>query len=811
MIRWECVPALKFALILTAGIITGSLIYVNLLATISVLVIISICILIIRNKTYFDLTKFLLICLLIFLLGLLKSNIDFFITPDDSIKNIQSTQSKTNSKLIGVISEIPDQDPARIRFMLSAEILIKGRDTIHVSGDVIAEVRKNMFIKEKVMPPRLNAGDRIILKGKLSDPGSVRNPGEFDYKKYLELHNVYKIFYATGFENAEVISSENLNFFYQHIIIPAKLFSLSNIDKYQTGDEASFLKGLVTGERSDISQEMKTAFVNAGVMHLIAVSGLNVAYIIISLTLLLSLLRINLIPRTIIIVIFLIFYCFFTGSTASILRASIMGILVLTAFCIERRVNFFKSIGAASLLILIYDSKQLFDPGFILSFSATISMVIIFTKFDEHILSKLRDWNSRGKKITLAVTVLLFTSLSAQIGTVPITIAYFGKLSVISIIANIVAVPLANLSLALGFFQIITATFSEYTSSVISEVNNILLAFQIGFIKWSASLEYSYVNIPKINFLSMTGYYAVVIILLTIRNTRQIFSRAAIGVLTLLCVLVFNIDKENRLRVTFIDVGQGDCAVIQTPDDKVILVDCGRMSNNFESGERTIAPFLRSNGITHIDMIILTHLHNDHTGGVNYLLENFTVGTLITSGQKIVSPLTDRMDSIVQIKGIPEKVIRAGDLIDAMENLRMYFLFPTGKFVNENGYTIDNNLNNGSVAFILKYRELEIFFGGDIEEEGEKFLTETYADFLKTDVLKVSHHGSITSTSIPFIIKNKPAYAVISCGMFNKFNHPSSIVLNRMKNTGTTIYRTDLEAAVVMESDGKEIEFVDWK
>jgi competence protein ComEC len=303
----------------------------------------------------------------------------------------------------------------------------------------------------------------------------------------------------------------------------------------------------------------------------------------------------------------------------------------------------------------------------------------------------------------------------------------------------------------------------------------------------------------------------VTVLIVTIKDESKIAFRFVLSILLILSVLLINFDFKKELRVTFIDVGQGDCALIQTPDDKIILVDCGIVTFNYNSGERTIAPYLRRNGIDKIDLIIITHLHNDHIGGINYLLDNFKIGKVLESGQIHKSSFIYTMDSLILSKKIPREIVRAGDMIDVLDNIRLYFLFPDNKFVNVSGQTFENNLNNGSVAFILKYRDNKFFFTGDIEKEGERFLYEKYSDFLRADVLKVAHHGSITSSTIPFIMKNKPAISVISCGMFNKFNHPSDIVLGRLKGLGSQIYRTDLKGAVILEGDGSNIKVVEWK
>jgi len=748
---------------------------------------------------------------LIILFGILKSNLDFFIIPDNSIKYFPDTERKSSIELVGIIKDFPDYDSNKIRFVLESEELISTEEKLLVSGDLSVTLREDIFSKSENLQPILNVGDRIVLKGKLLKPPSRRNPGEFDYKKYLELHDIHKTFLVSGYKNVKVIESANYGFIYQKIIFPAKAFALKNIDIHQKDDEAAYLKGLVTGDRNDISSETKEAFINTGVMHLIAVSGLNVAYIIIFVTLFLSLFRIPLASKTILTILILIFYSLFTGSPASIVRATIMGILILLSFLFERKLNFYNTIGIAAIIILIYDSKQLFDAGFILSFSAVLTMAFIFNSFEKVFMNKIIKWNIKGRKIILGLATLLFTTLAAQIGTLPITVNYFGKISIISLLANIVVVPFANLSLAIGFLQILVGLFSDFLSSVISETNNVILYLQLYFIKWCASLRFAYLNVPDFSLLNVSVYYIVMVLFVTIKSKREIAFRFILSFIILLSVLLINADFNKNLRVTFIDVGQGDCALIQTPNDKTILVDCGIITFNYNSGERTIAPYMRRNGIHQIDLLIISHLHNDHIGGINYLIENFKVGKILESGQSSESSLISKMNSLILIKKIPRETVRAGDLIDVLDNIRLYFLFPDNKFVNDDGRTLDNNLNNGSVVFLLKYRDNTFFFTGDIEKEGERFLTEKFSGFLRTDVLKVAHHGSITSSTIPFVLKNMPGISVISCGMFNKFNHPSDIILRRLKGLGSRIYRTDLHGAVILKSDGSSVKVVEWK
>ncbi|HMQ68596.1 MAG TPA: DNA internalization-related competence protein ComEC/Rec2 [Ignavibacteria bacterium] len=807
------VPALKFALILSLGIITGSMIlFDTFILTIVIFTILIFLIIYFWRKEDIETNICLyLTFLLIFITGIYRANTGFYFIPDNSVKFFPETQRKDLVSLTGIIKDIPESDSMSIKFTLECENIKSQSDTFYVTGDIRCAIRKNMFSKTEENPPGLFAGDKIILKGKLSEPAGKRNPGEFDYRRYLEIHDIYKTFYANGYNNVTVVSGNNLNFLYQKIIFPAKQYVLRIIDKFYDSDEASYLKGLVTGERSGISEDMKNDFVNAGVMHLIAVSGLNVAYIIIFVMLTLSVLRVSLLPKIIITISFLIFYCIFTGSSASIVRASIMGIIVLTALLIERKILFYNSLGVAAMLILLFDPKQLFDAGFILSFSATFSMVILYTRFEQLFLTRLSGYGSPLKKFTLALMVLLFTSLAAQIGTIPITANYFGRISLISLLANVIAVPLANLSLAIGFLQIFLSVISDNLSSLAAETNGLLLSCQLSFIKWCASLEFAFIKVRDFNYADMIFFYGTVILIFTIKSRREIYARILLCFLLAGGNFIFNFEMTKRLRITFMDIGQGDCALIQTPDGSNILVDCGQISFTSDSGERTIIPYLERCGISRIDLLVITHLHMDHIGGINSILKNIEVGKILDSGQKYNTGFISTMDSLIKVKNVKREVVSSGDHIDDMKDIRMYFLYPGNNYRYKDLNYQKENLNNGSVTFILKYGDTDFLFTGDAEKESEEVMVRQYSDFLKSDVLKAAHHGSITSTTIPFILKTKPELAVISCGKYNKFNHPSDIILKRLETSGAKVFRTDTDAAILMESDGKDIEIIDWK
>ncbi len=789
------IPAIKYSLPLIAGIIAGSMLPLNKSHITMTIFVCIVAIVFLRSKS--SLIQPLLY-LLIFITGFAKFNFDSFNISGSSVARLKTTLKDESVLLTGIVSDLPDHDSARIRFTLMSKF-IAARETLFTEGDFLVTITKSRYDTSDL---RIKPGDLLVLKGSISEPPGSRNDGEFDYRRYLFLKGIYKTFRVYGFSNVTLQSQENLDFVMQKIIYPSKIFSINCVERQSRGDEAEFLKGLVVGDRSDISDEVKRDFMDAGVSHLIAVSGLNVAYLILSLSLLLSVFRLNNTFKLIVILIFLIYYCMLTGNTASIVRASIMGGLALVSFRMQRKSQFYNIVGVSACLILLYDSRLLFDAGFILSFAATVSMVWIYEKLDKHFVSGIFENENRTARILRNILAAFLITFAAQAGTLPITASYFGKISLISLIVNIVAVPLANLSLAIGFMQISFSLISESVASLAAETNNLLLSVQLFIIRQSASIPGSSFYIEELTGLQIAGIYFCILLVVTSANLKAFLLRLFISVIMVTTLKSDFYSKKNELSVTMLDAGQGDCIVIQTPDDKNIVVDCGNSTNSFDIGEKTLAPFLRRKGVSEIDLLILTHNHADHIGGAAYIIENFRVRTLVYSSNGIKQPMASGIFEKASSKNVKMHEAEAGDFIDGAGEVRIYLLFPE---LNQNAVfsgEMQDNLNNSSVVFLLKYKEAEILFTGDIEAEAEKYLVEKYGTFLSSDVLKSAHHGSKTSSTSEFLSIVVPEAVTISCGINNKFGHPSSEVLKRYRHTGAEIYRTDLNGGITIVTDG---------
>jgi len=753
----------------------------------------------------------ILLSVVVLLLGITKIQFDETALSKNHISHyIENIWKK--ARVIGIISEEPYRKEERLSFVLRTTALIVPGDSIAVDGEVIVTVEQSKYKEEPIK--HLRYGDEVSLLGKLSIPPGIRNPGDFNYREYLKLNNIYGVVHVFGYDNVTVRSRHRGSWMHNNIILPIKNYSIHVVDSLIGGDEGSFLKGLLVGDRSEISKEIKTSFINAGVIHVLAVSGLNVAFVIIIFFSLFSVLPLSQNWKTLLTILALVGYMFITGATPSIVRATIMGIILLSGRMLERKSDIYNSIAVACIVILLVDARQLFDVGFQLSFLAVISMVYFYP-----MLYRLFQLLPESLKKNAAVDYtakLFFASLAAQLGTMPLTIIYFGRISLISLLANVVVIPAINIALAIGFVVVLFSLVSFWLASIYAAVCQLLLHLTIRFVDIASNLPYAYFEIHQFALLQSLLFYSAVLMIFHLGN-GSFKQKLAVIVLVVINFIIFGIGfserwgKDGRLTVAFLDVGQGDASILKFPDGKTMLIDAGPKTRTYDAGEHVILPFLKHSGIRKIDVAVVTHPHDDHIGGLAYLIKNIQIGEVLESGQRYGSDIKRECDSLIGIKGIAHKTAHAGEQIDAFDGARVYVLHPNSRFVSPEGESLDGNPNDGSVVLKVVYGKCGMLFMGDVDRTAELAVTEIYGDFLKSDILKVAHHGSITSSTPQFALKSKPMYAVISVGRFNPFNHPSAEVLTRYRALDTRIMRTDELGAVMFECDGETVKRIEWR
>lgn len=705
-----------------------------------------------------------------------------------------------------VIDE-PKISQGKMKLLVEVLSVCNENDSLGTTGKAYLTILPDKRRKEQ--PDDIQYGSFLKFHSVLQSPPDERNPGEFSYREYLELNNIYALVSVFGYHNVMQIGIPQPNPFFEYLVFPARKFIAHTITTVMKGNEANFLIGLLLGDRTDLSEEIKTAFMNTGTIHVLAVSGSHVILVVAVLYFVFGIFRIPYKVKIIVTIAALIFYTYLTGATPSVVRAAIMSIIVLLGKYFEQRTDGYNVLGLSAVLIFLFDPKQLFDVGFQLSFSAVFSLIYFYPKL-KLLIEKIPESLEEFKIISWLLKAFA-VSVAAQVGTIPFTAYYFGKISLISFIANLVVVPLVELIVTIGLAGAFLGIISMWFASCFSEVNNLIAIFTLKLVTLTNQIPYATVNTATFGWRETILYAIVVLWLFNLRNSvmqkRLVF--AAMIAANIFLWNSFVHEDKHVLRVTFLDVGQGDASVIQFPSGEVLVVDAGPLSASFNAGEKTVAPFLMKNGITTVDALLTTHPHADHMGGIPYLVQHFLVRRIIDPNQHTDSKLFFMYDSLV--KNISRISANAGMQLMSLANVRLYCLHPTQQFLDgdsANGYT---DLNESSIVFKLQYGRTAFLFTGDAEIPAEDHIVAIYQDFLKSDIVKAGHHGSITSSSENFIDAIKPKEVVVSVGKFNKFRHPSKTVLQRYEERKVRIRRTDEEGAIVYETDGITLTKVLWK
>lgn len=729
---------------------------------------------------------------LLIIFGIFSFQFRYYKIDDDNISRITETFKDKKSILSGVVAESPEVKDNRVRLLIEADN-IDGRKC---RGNVLVTIYKNRYRYEKSVGYKY--GDALSIEGKLEKLPHLRNPGEFDYGEYLKLHGVDAIFIASGYEKIELVGHDEPGFYKANVIIPVREYSIKVIDKFVGGDEGEYLKGLVLGERSNISKEIKENFVNAGVAHIIAVSGLNVAYVALIIYGLLLLVPVRYSYKIFITIFFLIFYMNLTGNTPSIIRATIMASIFLIAQIIERRPNIYNIVSVAALVILIVDPRQLFDAGFILSFSAILSIVVIFPKLEK--LMQSMKWYSEldndklWDKCAKWIIALFLGTFAAQIGTLPITAIMFKKVSVISLAANLFAIPMANIALALGFITIIFSTFSAWLAGVFASLNSFLLFLQLLLIEFCAKLDYAFVETYFVDRMLFVFYYIGLILVLTITKNNLI-PRLAIILLVGLNFFVWKsvIDKTDNAQITYMDVGNSNSTLIKMPEGTSILINSGSSTNNYTSAERTILPYLKTQNVGRLDLLVINSLNFNELRNLQYLVENFPVSRILVP--EYYRPVFENDLAVSSFKNSLVEFIDSSKIINRQGNFRLYLYY---------------NKVNESMLTEFVYGEQNFLFSDNLKFEQDFLNTMSLPEYNETKILKVPSGGSFDYTSAEFIAKANPELIVISQSKPPRRKLNSDVFKSVLGDFGMDVITTGDNGALIFETDGYITQKVKW-
>jgi len=690
-------------------------------------------------------------------------------------KNIEKVINK-DINIYGIVNERIESSNSIILY-IKAEYFKYQNKSIQCDSNIYVILDDNKDAK---------IGEAVIIKGKISKLQNSRHFGDYDELKYLKTRGIdYKMF-ADSIKNGKIKYSFN---FY----IKAIRDKLANIyDSVLPEKEAGILKAIILGNKSGLDDYVKQLYQNAGIYHIIAISGLHISIIAAILMYITSFL--NKSDSSILIIIALWIYCFLTGCNVSTIRAAIMTSIVLFGYVIGKEADFINSIAFSCLVLLLYQPLYLFDISFQYSFAAVTGIALIYPQINKIINLKL-------------MKELFACSIAVALSTKAISAFYFYKINTTDIFVNMLILPSVFLLVISGIFCGLSGLISINLAKLFGIFICLILKVYEYICLFFSSFSFSNVITGKINIIFIFIYYIVLIlfvyIISTENNKKFLYLKKLFLILLSLFLTISLIYKciFKSIEIQMLDVGQGDCIVVKEDKNCIVIDGGGSYNTDFrnDTSMNVLLPNMRYNGIKNINAVFVTHTDEDHIKGIIEIIGQINIG-------KIFLPCKDFDDDCYKMLvfksnkyGVPIYKIKNGDEIKIGKDIAIDCISP---YCDMN---MDNN--NSSIVIKLKYKNISALFTGDIEKEAEKYIIEKNND-IKADILKLSHHGSKTSTTDEFIDNVNPKFCIVSAGNYNIYKHPSKETVSRLEKRNIKIFNTNQCGDIFIKSNGSKIKVI---
>lgn len=575
-----------------------------------------------------------------------------------------------------------------------------------------------------------------------------------------------------------------------------------------SADAAALVPALMVGDRSGIEAELRDAFTDSGLAHVLSVSGLHLTLCVLGLyRLLRALLQRSLghlldAPRVAALATlpFAPLYAAFTGGQAPVLRAAVGTGLFLLAQVLSRKSDGWTSLGVAFLGVVAHDPPSLHTASFQLSFAACAGLLGLSPTL-RRLFPRPKRRTRIGRILSPLLTSLVAT-LAATLATLPLIALYFQRVSLSSLPANVVAVPVALVATALSALAGAAGLLAPGASAPLLAAAGFATELLAALARFFAALPGSRIFLPLPSLPEVTCFLGLLgSIALWIHHRRAAMAMAACALLLLGALRLAPTPAEG-LRIEFLPVGQGDATLLRLPGGEAILVDTGgELRGEADGAERGILPLLAERGIGRLRALVLSHLHPDHVGSAPTLLKRLPVEEIWFSGRALEGRLGEPIAEVLRARDIPLRSFAASSPPLEVGELVFEFLGPPDPLGLKDEPLYGEN--DASLVLRIRHGVVSILLPGDVEEEGERALLASGAS-LRADLLKVPHHGSRTSSTPAFLDAVRPAHAVFCIGWRNPFGFPHAEVEERYRARGIETHRTDA-GPIVFVSDGEQI------
>lgn len=673
-------------------------------------------------------------------------------------------QAGKGATVIGVVVK----EPVANQFGDSFELLVEEIETEGRSFHTSEEAR----VTCRSSDGRVAAGNRIAVRGFLSPPGG-KDPG---WRTYY-FHQGVAAEVSTSSDRMKILEGKANSLYWFSGRVRANL--KRSVNSTLGPSSAGLLIGVILGDTGGVDDATQQDFRATGLTHALAVSGLNIMFLIGALWPFLRLARASPMVQIVSLSVSVWMYALLAQGSPSVMRASVMAQFLLVAWWSGRRRDATAAISAAALLLLFMHPFLIFDIGFQLSFAATYALVwfspIIAEKF-----------SGLPRFLSSAVSACL----AAQLGVLPLLAYYFGQLSVLALPANLVVIPASDPALIFG----IVGGLLDYISPSLASIAIRLAGFFIDVMKVSAaffaSLPASSIAVQSPGLLEIVVIYAFLFVgVFLFARWKGRFNLSHLAVLLLLPTIAAvswqgaSAKPPKAVEVCFLNVGQGDAVLIRDAEGTTALIDAG-------PDERVIAASLAAKGVNKVDLLFVSHQHADHVGGLPAVFRSSKVGRLVMPAV-VTKPGLKRLADTARSRGTKIENAKSG------REYRVGMLIFKVVGVGEPG----EGENNASTIVRFNHGDLSVMLPGDAEVEEESSIAKNAG--LRSSILKVPHHGGASSADPNFLRAVAPRVAVISVGQGNSYGMPTRTALSRLKALGARIFRTDQDGDVTIASDGK--------
>ena len=705
----------------------------------------------------------------------------------------------------GTILEPVKRTKKTARIRVRAHRVFVRDEMIWVNEDILVSVYYNF--------PRLEPGEKIRFPARLRHFKNFNNPGRYDYESAMKMKGFVCAASVSDGRRIVLMGQGNLPFsrrFVEKIQRPTREFFQKRLDN----QDCALFRALILGERQDISPSLREHFNQTGLGHVLAVSGLHiglVAGVVFFLFRGVFLLSYRLVLKTDIskLAAFLtclpvIGYTCLAGFQVSSQRAMIMVLAFLWSVILGREKEVWSTLALAALLILAVDPQAMFSISFQLSFIAVIGILWLTPAILKRI--PMPSETPQRKKTVFDFLFIYFiglmvVSFSAMVFLLPVTTFYFHRISLVTILANVTVVPVLGLwVIPFGLLSAVALPIFPQAAGAFLELGSWGLHAIMAMIRFWSDLPWSSFWVITPNLFEMFMFYALITFIVFYKRWKG----AKIGILILAIIISADIAywthsvRFNRdLRVTFLDVGQANAALIAFPGGKKMLIDGGGFSGDtFNVGKMVVAPCLWHSKIARIDYLVLSHPQSDHMNGLRFIARAFHPKEFWYNGDRVETASFKELISIIESKKI--KKLLPADLSCGREinGVRVEVLHPMPVERSIRPFKNARGLNNNSLVLKISFAGKSFLFPGDIEREGEKILISNAGHGVKSDIILSPHHGSRSSSTKEFLNMVRPGICVISSGEGNFFGFPHEQTLRRLRDIGCRVIRIDRTGAV---------------